>query len=43
MRFIGMDVHRDACQVCILGPDGAERQERLASRVRRTGPLCRRP
>lgn len=33
MKFIGMDVHRDACQVCILEPDGPERQERIASRV----------
>ena len=33
MRFIGMDVHRDACQVCVLEPEGAERQERIASRV----------
>lgn len=33
MRFIGMDVHRDACQVCILEPEGAERQERIPSRV----------
>jgi transposase len=33
MRFIGMDVHRDACQVCILEPGVVERQERIASRV----------
>ncbi|WP_217913990.1 IS110 family transposase [Miltoncostaea marina] len=33
MRFIGMDVHRDACQVCIVDSEGAERQERIASRV----------
>ena len=33
MRFIGMDVHRDACQVCVLDPEGQERQERIPSRV----------
>lgn len=33
MRFIGMDVHRDACQVCVLEPDGHERQDRIPSRV----------
>lgn len=37
MRFIGMDVHRDACQVCILEPAGGERQERIASRVEDLG------
>lgn len=33
MGFIGMDVHRDACQVCVLEPAGGERQERIPSRV----------
>ncbi|MCA9312651.1 MAG: IS110 family transposase [Phycisphaerales bacterium] len=29
MRFVGIDVHRDACQVCIHDPGGSEVQVRI--------------
>ena len=32
MRFIGMDVHRDACQICVLDADGTDHQQRVPSR-----------
>lgn len=32
MRFTRMDVHRDACQICVLEADGNDHQQRVPSR-----------
>lgn len=32
MRFTRMDVHRDACQICVLDADGTDHQQRMPSR-----------
>lgn len=32
MRFTRMDVHRDACQICVREPGGADHQQRVPSR-----------
>jgi transposase len=32
MQFIGIDVHRDFCEVCVLAGSGAEQRRRVATR-----------